>query len=108
MIVDIDRHREILIHLVPRLPVRLERYAIQRMEYGRSKYEKPGLVDNGRNLLAEAIEELVDGLNRLVMKIAHEGLKPDIENQIVCAAESIEEALRDLDKIKTNSGHSSL
>ena len=102
MKVDIEWHREVLFHLVPALPVRLERYAIARMEHGRAKYEKAGLVDNGRDLIAEGIEELVDGLNRLVMEIAENSPPEAIRAELVNAAQSIEQALRHLERIKKN------
>jgi len=66
--IDLGRHEKTLKAMVPELGAVMVDYAMERMRFGALKHEKPGMVDVGRDFVAEGIEELIDGINRLVME----------------------------------------
>ena len=87
--IDLDLHEKTLRDFLGPDQEPILQHALERMETGRLKWKKPGLDHSNRDFMAEALEELIDALNRLVMEYNRrkaEGrlrLKPYLAAQLV-------------------------
>ena len=73
--IDLKQHEAMLEKYIAEPDIRA--YAMERMQYGTLKYENPVQVQNAnRDYLAEAREEFIDGVNRIIMEMNKRGAPP--------------------------------
>ncbi|HEY6018407.1 MAG TPA: hypothetical protein VIY48_00450 [Candidatus Paceibacterota bacterium] len=87
--IDLAQHEHVLRKFVAAKDIC--EHAMVRMKYGATKYERavPRFDDSNRDFLAEALEEFIDGLNRLIMEINRNGELPLMHEVIFSALETI-------------------
>jgi RNA binding exosome subunit len=86
--IDLEKHEHTLRSFVEDEEV--IKYAMERMDYGASKYELCiGPIDPDRDLLAEGREEFIDGLNRLIMHINKQAAYSPVMAQVIFEALSV-------------------
>ena len=91
--IDLDLHEKTLRDFLGPDQEPILQHALQRMEVGRLKWEKPVLDHSNRDFMKEGLEELIDGLNRLVMEYNRRKAEGRVRLQPYLAAQLVQRAI---------------